>query len=238
MRFVKKFFGVILCICTVGFVSAAAQVEPSMRAYFVVLAGICATGAVLLFIKSRRKKSKPPETHATTAQGEFVSVQTEYTPSEVPDDVAQDMRKYYTLMQAQRDAEIMAESFRLASTTKNFTTFCGRYELAMKKAHTLLQAEQVGVRGIKKLNCHNACLSVINAAGSLKVRMLNDYAAEEFYKIEGLKTNRGKLNRYTLMLEQLESVQTTFMCVEEYDALVDDIKDRIAQISIRETTQK
>ena len=109
MRFVKKFFGVILCICTVGFISAAAQVEPGMRPYFIALACLCLVGAVLLLKKPRRLKKQLPETHTTTAEGELVSVQTEYTPSEVPDDVAMEMRKYYTLMQAQRDAEIMAD---------------------------------------------------------------------------------------------------------------------------------
>ena len=178
MRFVKKFFGVILCICTVGFISAAAQVEPGMRLYFIALACLCLVGAVLLLKKPRRLKKQPPETHTTTAEGELVTVQTEYTPSDVPDDVAMEMRKYYTLMQAQRDAEIMADGYRLASTTLNLETFCSRYDLAMQMAHTLLQAEQVGVRGIQKLNCHNACTAVINAAGSLKVRVLHDYETE------------------------------------------------------------
>lgn len=230
MRFAKKFFGVILCVCTVGFISAAAQVEPSMRAYFIVLACVCVAGAVLLFIKSRRKKSEPPETHTATAQGEFVSVQTEYTPSEVPDDIAQDMRKYYTLMQAQRDAEIMAESFRLASSTTNLGTFCMRYDLALRNAHTLLQAERVGVRGIKKLNCHNACTSIINAAGSLKVRVLHDFAQEEICKAEELKTDNGKRNRYIKMLMTLEKAEPTFMFMDEYDTLIEKVKERIAQL--------
>ena len=229
MRFVKKFFGVILCICTVGFISAAAQVEPGMRLYFIALACLCLVGAVLLLKKPRRLKKQPPETHTTTAEGELVTVQTEYTPSDVPDDVAMEMRKYYTLMQAQRDAEIMADSYRLASTTLNLETFCSRYDLAMQKAHTLLQAEQVGVRGIQKLNCHNACTAVINAAGSLKARVLHDYETEEIYKVDALKTNKGKLNRYIKMLMELEKAEPTFMFMDEYEALTEKVKERIAQ---------
>lgn len=239
MRFVKKFFGVILCICTVGFISAAAQVEPGMRLYFIALTCLCLVGAVLLLKKPRRLKKQPPETHTTTAEGELVTVQTEYTPSDVPDDVAMEMRKYYTLMQAQRDAEIMADSYRLASTTLNLETFCSRYDLAMQKAHTLLQAEQVGVRGIQKLNCHNACTAVINAAGSLKARVLHDYETEEIYKADALKTNKGKLNRYIKMLMELEKAEPTFMFMDEYEALTEKVKERIAQFQNgAQSTQK
>lgn len=239
MRFVKKFFGVILCICAVGFISAAAQVEPGMRLYFIALACLCLVGTVLLLKKPRRLKKQPPETHTTTAEGDLVTVQTEYTPSEVPDDVAMEMRKYYTLMQAQRDAEIMADSYRLASTTLNLETFCSRYDLAMQMAHTLLQAEQVGVRGIQKLNCHNACTAVINAAGSLKVRVLHDYETEEIYKADALKTNKGKLNRYIKMLMELEKAEPTFMFMDEYETLIEKVKERIAQFENgTQSTQK
>lgn len=239
MRFVKKFFGVILCICAVGFTSAAAQVEPGMRLYFIALACLCLVGTVLLLKKPRRLKKQPPETHTITAEGDLVTVQTEYTPSEVPDDVAMEMRKYYTLMQAQRDAEIMADSYRLASTTLNLETFCSRYDLAMQNAYTLLQAEQVGVRGIQKLNCHNACTAVINAAGSLKVRVLHDYETEEIYKADALKTNKGKLNRYIKMLMELEKAEPTFMFMDEYEALIEKVKERIAQLQNgAQSTQK
>ena len=239
MRFVKKFFGVILCICTVGFISATAQVEPGMRLYFIALACLCLVGVVLLLKKPRRLKKLPPETHTTTAEGELLTVQTEYTPSDVPDNVAMEMRKYYTLMQAQRDAEIMADSYRLASTALNLETFCSRYDLAMQKAHTLLQAEQVGVRGIQKLNCHNACTAVINAAGSLKVRVLHDYETEEIYKADALKTNKGKLNRYIKMLMELEKAEPTFMFMDEYEALTEKVKERIAQFQNgAQSTQK
>lgn len=230
MLFVKKFFGIILCICAFGFTVATEQVERHMQPFFIVLVCLCAVGAVLLLKKPRRLKKQPPEMHTTTAESGLVTVQTEYTPSEVPDDVAMEMRKYYTLMQAQRDAEIMADSYRLASTTLNLETFCSRYDLAMQKAHTLLQAEQVGVRGIQKLNCHNACTAVINAAGSLKVRVLHDYETEEIYKADALKTNKGKLNRYIKMLMELEKAELTFMFMDEYEALIEKVKKSIADL--------
>ena len=230
MRFVKKFFGIILCICAFGFTVATEQIESNMQPFFIALVCLCVVGAVLLLKKPRRLKKQPPETHTATADGEFVTVQTEYTPSEVPEDVAMEMRKYYTLMQAQRDAKIMADSYRLASTTLNLETFCSRYDLAMQKARTLLQAEQVGVRGIQKLNCHNACTAVINAARSLKVRVLHEYETEEIYKAEALKTNKGKLNRYIKILMELEKAEPTFMFMDEYEALTKKVKGLIAEL--------
>lgn len=229
MRFIKTFFGIVLCICAVGFLSATAQVEPGMRPFFIALVALCVLGAVLLLKRPRRVKTKeaPPP---VVSQGEFVTVQTEYEPDVVPDDIAKEMRKYYTAMQAQRDMEIMTDSFRLASTTVNLDTFCMRYDLALRKAHTLLQAEQLGVRGLKKLNFHDACLSVIEAAGSLKVRALHDYAAEEIYKAEGLKTDKGKCNRYIKMLMALEKAEPTFMFMDEYDALIAKVKERISEL--------
>ena len=191
----------------------------------------CAQSVLCFLLKKPRKlKKQPPETYTTTAKGEFVTVQTEYTPSKLPGDVAKEMRKYYTLMQAQRDAEIMSDSYRLASTTLNLETFCSRYDLAMKKAYTLLQAEQAGVRGIQKLNCHNACTAVINTAGALKVRVLHDYEAEEIRKADALKTNRGKLNRYIKMLMELEKAEPTFMFMDEYEALIENVKEIVAEL--------
>ena len=95
------------------------------------------------------------------------------------------------------------------------------------------------MRGIQKLNCHNACTAVINAAGSLKVRVLHDYETEEIYKADALKTNKGKLNRYIKMLMELEKAEPTFMFMDEYEALIEKVKERIAQFENgTQSTQK
>lgn len=234
MRFIKVFFGIILCVCVIGFLSATAQVDPGMRPFFIVLVCLCAVGAVLLLKRPKRAAKQPKaETPPVVAEGELVTVQTEYEPSAVPDDVAKEMLRHYTAVQAQRDMEIMAESYRLASTTKNLDTFCMRYELVLRKAHTLLQAEKVGVRGIKKLNFHDACTSIIGSAEALKVQALHNYSTEEIYKIEGLKTAKGKYNRYTTMLEVLEKAEPTFMFMDEYEALISKIKSYIAELQTK-----
>lgn len=232
MRFIKIFFGIILCIAAFSWL-VTAIVEK--QALWLIGTSISIVLAIPLFRKTKRDKEKAAKrnkdknlgTHTTTVQGEFVTVQTEYKQGEMPDDIAKEMRKYYTHMQAQRDAEIMAESYRLASTTLNLETFCIRYDLAMQKAHTLLQAEQVGVRGIKKLNCHNACIAVINTAEALKMRMLRDFETDEIHKADALKTNKGKLNRYIKMLMELEKAEPTFMFVDGYDTLIEKVKDLI-----------
>lgn len=233
MRFIKVFFGIILCVCVIGFLSATAQVDPGMRPFFIVLVCLCAVGAVLLLKRPKRAKQPKAETPPVVAGGELVTVQTEYEPSAVPDDVAKEMLRHYTAMQAQRDMEIMAESYRLASTTKNLGTFCMRYDLAMRKAHTLLQAEKVGVRGIKKLNFHDACTSIIGSAEALKVQALHNYSTEEIYKIEGLKTAKGKYNRYTAMLEELKKAEPTFMFMDEYEALISKVESYIAELQTK-----
>ena len=226
MAFVKKFFGIILCICAFVFTVMTERAEKNLQPVFIAVVYLCVVGGVLLLVLPHRKK-QPPTTHTTTAEGDTVTVQTQHTPSKVPDDVAKEMRKYYTRMQAQRDAEIMTESFRLASTTVNLETFCMRYNLAMKKAHTLLQAEQIGVRGIRKLNCHNACIAVINAANSLKLRVLADYTTVSFSGAESLKTKNGKLNRYIKIKNSLLCAESTFMFMDEYEALIAEVDERI-----------
>lgn len=233
MRFIKVFFGIILCVCVVGFLSATAQVEPGMRPFFIVLACLCAVGAALLLKRSKGAKPQKVKMPPIVAEGDLVTVQTEYEPSAVPDDAAKEMRKYYTAFQAQRDMQIMAESYQIASTTAHIDTFCMRYELALQKAHTLLQAEQVGVKGLKKLKFHDTCVSVIETAGSLRVRALHDYATEEIYKIEELKTAKGKYNRYVKMLTALEKAEPTFMFMDEYDALIEKIKLYIAELQTK-----
>lgn len=228
MKILKKFFGIVLCVCAFGFTVATEQVEQSMQPFFILLVGLCVFGAVMLLKKT--KKQKPTIiTQSTTTAGPATII-SEHEPSAVPEDVAKDMRRYYTLMQAQRDAEIMTESFKLAGSTVTMDVFCMRYDLAMRKAHTLLQAEQVGVRGIKKLNCHDACIAVINAANSLKIRMITDYEQSVFTQAEGLKTDKGKLNQYIKIKQALTNAEPTFAFMEEYENLIAKVDARILSL--------
>lgn len=62
------------------------------------------------------------------------------------------------------------------------------------------------------------------------MRALHDYATEEIYKIEGLKTTKGKYNRYVKMLMALEKAEPTFMFMDEYEALLEKVKERISEL--------
>ncbi len=143
-----------------------------------------------------------------------------------------EMRKYYTLMQAQRDVEIMRESFTLAESTLNIDVFCMRHDLVMQKARTLLKAEQVGARGIKKLKCHDACLSVINASHPLRLLFLERYGQHTFEQIENLKTAKGKENRYKKTISKLEEAEETFKEMAEYKLLLDEMEMHLATLDL------
>ena len=189
--------------------------------------------------KMKRQKAEYPEYDALTSRAaqiddepsvvvsDYCTVTTEYEPSPIPKDIAKDMRRHYTLFQAQRDAEIMAESFEIAGSTVTMDVFCMRYNLALRKAFTLLQAERVGVRGIKKLNCHNACNAVIRASYASRIRMLGDYEVSAFSQAELLKTEKGKLNRYLKIKRELDQAESVFVGMEEYTALLSRVDDRI-----------
>lgn len=234
MRIIKIFFGIALCFCVFSLILATEQVEKNAQPFFIAFTLLCILGAVMLFKKSKKekvtgKKVKNLNMHSaisqkSTSNGNRTPVTTEYMPSDMPKDIVKSMRKHYTFMQAQRDAEIMNESFKLASSTSNISVFCMRHDLALQKAHTLLQAEQAGVHGIKKLNCHKACLTVINASHALKFAFLENYSQRNFEMAENLKTDNGKSNRYKKMIAELEQAEETFKDIPEYKMTLSEIE--------------
>ena len=71
------------------------------------------------------------------------------------------------------------------------------------------------------------------------MRALHDFAANEVSQAEELKTDKGKLNRYIKMLAMLEKAEPTFMFMDEYEALIEKVKERIAQFENgAQSTQK
>ncbi len=241
MRSLKNALGVLLVLLCLGPIGLAAENQQPLFLFeiplFLFLAFLC-------FRKTRKEKMKrqkseypecdvlasevaPVDDAPSIAISDYSIITTEHELSAIPKDIAKDMRRYYTFFQAQRDAEIMAESFRLAGSTVTMDVFCMRYDLAMRKAFTLLQAEKVGVRGIKRLNCHNACIAVIRASHALKIRMLADYEQSAFSQAELLKTEKGKLNRYLKIKRELEQAKYVFTDMEEYMALLSKVNDRI-----------
>lgn len=232
MRIIKTILGVLCCIF--GFIWIPTAIA-TQNAIWLIGTAVCLIPAILLFRKTKKDKERAyirknkRESKKNICNGAVV-VKTTYTPPEIPNDIAQDMKRCYTLTQAYRDFEIMRESFKLAGTTHNIDTYVMRHNLAMQKANTLLQAEQIGVKGIKKLKCHDVCTQVIASYNSLRLVALDNYSRNEIAQAEALKTDKGKLNRYIKMHIKLKEFEDEFLFVEEYENLLNIIKDKITAL--------
>lgn len=224
-RVIVGIFCILLCVTAVTL--AIENKQPLILLEILLFAPI--SFFALRGLKLSRRERKKVETVSPDIDMPPLFTVTVTSKSTVPDSVARSMRQSYTLMQAKRDAEIMAESFHLAATTANLETFCMRHDLAMRTARTLLQAEQARVRGIKKLRCHDACRRVIDASHALKVRALSRYEIDKLSKAEALKTVAGRRGRYIKMLMELEKEEPTFVGMDEYQALITRVKARISE---------
>lgn len=106
-RVIRLIFGVELALAALGGMIASIQ---SPGAGNIVLTIVCAGVAYLLL---RRKKPKAVQISGTPVPG--VSVRAEVAPPDVPEEVLRDMRKHYSLMQAQNDAASCRRVFNSAS---------------------------------------------------------------------------------------------------------------------------
>lgn len=227
MRIIKVFLGLIFCMLALGWsITALVELQPLWLIGTVIALVI----AILLFRRTKKDKQYRAKALARAIYEDHANVSTTYEPSPIPQNVLRDMKKCYTLMQARRDAEIMFESFKLAQETTNLEVFCMRYDLCRQKAHTLLQAEQAGVRGIKKLRAHDACVAVLDCADSLRVEGLQNCIRYAIMSAEALKTDKGKLNRYAKLLIALEKKENMFVGIHEYADALDSVKTRILQL--------
>lgn len=221
LRVIRIIFGIEFALVAVaGVVMSIQSPMPENIAATV----FCAVIAVLLL---RKQKEKPQVWGTSVTVTPVVTVKTERTPPEVPQDILRDMRKYYSKMQAENDARIMADSFRLCQQTLNYGTFFERYELAQQKALTLLQAQQarcrIDFRMIKAAN------SVLSAASSLKIDFLERIYAKEITAAQRLKTQNGINNRLQKFIDELQEYETDFMVVEDvYKDVIQRVKAQIS----------
>lgn len=169
---------------------------------------VCAGVAYLLL---RRKKPKAAQISGTPVPG--VSVRAEVTPPDVPEEVLRDMRKHYSLMQAQNDARILQESFQLCQQTYNFETFFSRLQLVQRCALTLLQAKQAGC----KINRQTvkACESALSAASALRLDFLDRIYTKQVTAAMQLKTPAGRRRRLEALLNELQEHDIDFMPIED-----------------------
>lgn len=209
-KFLRITGGVILALGALGgLITFAMERRPEVAVMAIVLAVL----AVLLLRPRRSTTSRqtPAEAPLEPQQAPPVS----FAPRDVPEDILDQMRRSYGPMQAQEDARIMAESFRLVQDTVSFDTFLMRLDLARQKALTLLQAEQAGCRGVKKPEVHRACESVLASAQSAKVAFLERSYIKETNEALLLKTPSGQRKRLEAYLEKLREHEEDFLDVAE-----------------------
>ena len=158
---VRIIFGMSCAVATLGGVIMSVQ-DPVPEN--ILLTVVCIVLAVLLLKKRKRKEPEVLRTSETSTP--LVSVKTELTQPDVPEDTLRDMRKYYSTMQAENDARIMRESFQLCQQTFAYETFFSRLQLAERKALTLLQAKKAGCKVDEQML--KAAESVLSAVDALK----------------------------------------------------------------------
>lgn len=207
-RFVRVFFGVV-CIT---FVITFAVLTVSERKLELLIGA--ALFAVLSYFLLRPKKMKAIHTSRSAPRPAPAGAQSSSLAPDAPEETLQEMRRYYTAVQAQEDARIMQESLQLIQQTTNFDTFLSRLGMVQRSALTLLQAERAGCRGIQP-GTREACEKALEATRSAKVNFLYNTYIKETNAALQLKTQAGKRKRLEAYLSKLREHEADFIDAEE-----------------------
>ena len=201
---VRIIFGMSCAVATLGGVIMSVQ-DPVPEN--ILLTVVCIVLAVLLLKKRKRKEPEVLRTSETSTP--LVSVKTELTQPDVPEDTLRDMRKYYSTMQAENDARIMRESFQLCQQTFAYETFFSRLQLAERKALTMLKAAE----------------SVLSAVDALKTDFLGRIYTKETTEAMRLKTQAGQNRRLEAFVDELQGYENDFMTVEDdYNKIIKGVQ--------------
>lgn len=241
---ILKIIGVVFCgLMTLSSVITFFSDTSSEPDVFVLILTLIFLIPTVLLIRSLRKNasrsrsSSTPNaassqvyTYNSKPQAKTVSP---YLP-EVPTETLRDMKKHYGTMQIQNDVRIMQESFQLVQKTTDFDTFFMRLELAQQKALTLLQAVQVGCKGISnKQELVHGCESVLSNVQNAKMVFLDNSYKKETASALQLKTKAGQYKRLAAYLERLKSYENQFADAEEaYRQTVDALQGLIAEYQL------
>lgn len=203
-----------------------AVMEAAVRAPMAILALLFLVFAFLL-LRKRKKKEEPHVWGTAETTTQLVTAKTELIQPEVPQDVLHDMKKHYSKMQAENDARIMRESFKLCQQTYNYDTFFERLQLAQRKALTLLQAKQAGCRIDNTML--KAANSVLSASSALKIDFLGRAYTKETTAAQRLKTPKGTNNKLQNFIDRLKEYETEFMDVEDvYNDVINNTQSLIS----------
>lgn len=213
-RVIRVIFGVELALAALGGVIMSVRSPVPGN---VVLTVLC-TGAAFLLLRRKRPKEAQISSASMVSTGQFepvgpVSVRTEVSTPDVPEDILRDMRKHYSPMQAQNDARILQESFQLCQQTYNFETFFSRLQLTQRCALTLLQAKQAGCKISRQTV--KACESALSAASALRLDFLDRIYTKQVTAAMQLKTPAGRRRRLEALLNELQEHDIDFMPIED-----------------------
>lgn len=220
LRVIRIIFGIELAVAALGGVISSVQ-NPTPGN--IVLTLVCVILAILLLRKKNIKVKEPEVWKTSETTTPVVTIKTELTHPEVLQDTLRDMRRYYSVMQAENDARIMRESFQLCQQTYGYETFLSRLQLAERKALTLLQAEKAGCRVDAKIL--KAAESVLSATDALKVDFLGRVYTKETTAAMHLKTQAGVNRRLQSFIDSLQEHENDFLTVEDdYNKIIKGVQ--------------
>lgn len=209
--------GIVCAIFTVTFFVLIFTEEPV--AVFIVMAVIFAGLTALLLIPRKKKHTPEPVACAPVSVVKQIEL-------DVPEEVLQEMRGAYSVMQAKDDARIMLDSFKLVQQTTNLDTFLGRLHLCRQKALTLLQAEKAGIKGLSQIGITDKCNYILSTASEAKAAFLNRSSFAAITSAFQLKTPAGQRRKLQAYIDSLEEHETDFWDVQhEYKATIERIRE-------------
>lgn len=229
MKKFLKWFGVVFFGSgIITYASMLFSAPSEQRPLFIVLIVLF---SIFLFLLLRRPRKREQQDFSSTTQRDIpefgVTIKTTVTPDIPSKEILRDMRKSYTLIQAQNDFRILDDCIRLIQTTTNFETFFMRSELGKQKALTLRQAEQAKIKGIR--GTQEAVTTMFSLAESEKKRLLSASFEQVKQKVSSLSTPRGKKNNWNKYLEQLQKYQDEFDldCSDLYTEIIHYIEHEL-----------
>lgn len=205
-KFIKGFGVFFFASGIISYASMLSTAPSEQRPIFILLIALF---AVFLFFLLRKPRKGKEQDFSTTTQRDIpesgVTIEATVTPDIPPKEILRDMRRSYTMVQAQNDFRILDDCIRLIQTTTNFETFFMRSELGKQKALTLRQAEQAKIKGIN--GTQEAVTTMFSLAESQKERLLKASFEQVKQKVSSLSTPRGKKNNWNKYLDQLQKYQ-------------------------------
>jgi len=154
------------------------------------------------------------------------------TSTPTPQHILDDMRRVYTLVNAQNDIKMLKDCMDLIATTINFETFFYRKEFGMRKIFTLRQAKEAGISVPDIKITSDDFLKFVN---SQKPRLLVQAYERLFKKVDSLKTEKAKSKHIVAFYNEVKKYEGEFEFVGnvEYKTLIENLEPLVKQIEVK-----